>query len=56
MELEEQAAEEGLTKMCMGEKKNYMEIYNQKMLKKIRIARKTLLLIDNGHPGSCGYF
>lgn len=26
------------------------------MLKKIRVARKTPLLIDNGLPQSCGYF
>lgn len=37
-----------------------MEIYcfvsQSQNVKKIRIARKTLLLIDNGLPGSCGYF
>lgn len=60
MELGMQAVEEDLTKMCM-EKKNYMETYcfisqSQNVKKKIRVARKTPLLIDNGLPQSCGYF
>ena len=59
MELGIQTDVEGLTKMCM-EKNNYMETYcfvsQSKNVKKIRVARKTLLLIDNGLPRSCGYF